>query len=259
MVRTVSASMAAIGQSLAVVLTALPLAVLWPTLEGLVASSAWITFIVITRIVSRGKPRTDRLRTDMLAITACAIGFFLGGLYWLPAVIVFAWSDRRDHGAMPTERLPRGGRGTSLGLLGALATGAGLTGIALFLFLPTYSVAQSAPASVGTQSVDMQRSATAFEAALGAGGAAAVAIVGALFIAVGVGAFAASRGGRIGRSVLAIAGIAVSVISLLGILTIGPFLVPGVILTLVTLWVAFTQRTPDMGSSEPKEAGVAGA
>lgn len=251
--------MAAVAQWLAVVLTALPLAVLWPTFEGLVAASAWITFIVITRTVSRDKPRADRLRTDMLAITACAIGFFLGGLYWLPAVIVFAWSDRRDNGLMPDQRLPRGSRGAPLGLVGTLATGAGLVGIALFLFLPTYSVAQSAPASVGTQSVGIQRSATAFEAGLGAGGAAGVAIVGALFIAVGMGAVAASRGLRIGRTVLAIAGIAVSVISLLGILTIGPFLVPGVILTLVTLWVAFFQRTPDVGSSETTEAGMTGA
>ncbi|MBI2780617.1 MAG: hypothetical protein HYX55_02320 [Chloroflexi bacterium] len=82
----------------AATLTALPIVVLWATAEGAIASIAWIAFIVSTRTYNRRKPQSVRIAMDTMAIVACAAGFFLGGLYWLPAAIAFALADRQDSG-----------------------------------------------------------------------------------------------------------------------------------------------------------------
>lgn len=243
-------SIATAGRWLAAVLTVLPLAVLWSTLEGLVASAIWIAIVAGSRFASRGEPGARRSQLDVALIAACSLGFFLGGLYWLPAAVVFAMSDRHDRGRTRADSPSRGGGGPLVAALGSLAAVAGILGVGSYLFLPLYTVAQTPPTAVGAQAASLQRSATGLEAGLGAGGGASLAIVVVLFLAVGAGAIAVSREQPIGRPVLALSGIVVAVVSLVGILTIGPFLLPGVVLTLITLWMALVRRAPSSSSQE---------
>lgn len=227
---------------LATALALLPLAVLWPTLEGLLASVAWVSLVALSRVAAHGKARGDRLSVDALVFVICLAGFLVGGLYWAPATAGFWVADRVElqgtsNGAANNVRI----RG-ALVPLGMAAFLTGLLGIAAFLFLPTYSVARSNPTPVGGVSASVTRLASGLEAGLGNGGAVVVAFVGLLFAAVALGSIIAGRGQRAGRILLGIAGTGVVLVSILGAMTIGLFLLPGVSLTLLTLWAAFAMR-----------------
>jgi hypothetical protein len=230
-------------------LTVLPIALLWPTLEGVLASVAWIALIAVSRL-PRHRLRSERLSLDRLIVVICSVGFFLGGLYWLPAAGTFWLVDRFDTNSnlrnrdrpipLDTPRLEM-----SLGILAGVA---GLTGIAAFLFLPIYTVARSNAVPIGGASTSTVQGATGLEVGLAPGGAGTIVVTALLFIFVGLGAIISRRRHVAGRAIVGVAGFGVVLISAIGALTIGTFLLPGVVLTLLTVGTVFRSRPKAQGT-----------
>src|SRR5664279_4238404 len=81
---------------IATTLAALPLLLLWPTLAGLVASAAWVIFLAFSRVAAHGRMGSERSGLDRAVLVVCCLGFFLGGVYWVPAAAGFWLADRYD-------------------------------------------------------------------------------------------------------------------------------------------------------------------
>lgn len=229
---------------LSVTLTLLPVALLWPTLEGLVASGAWVALIAFSRLPNRSQTRAERLSVDRLIAVICLVGFFLGGLYWVPAAATFWMIDRLDTTsdlAIRNESIL--GRALPPGVsLGVLAAVSGLAGIAAFLFLPIYSVARSSAVPIGGTPTNSVSAATGLDVGLTPGAAGVLTLAAVLFVMVALGSISNSRGHPAGRVVLGLAGVGVVLIGAIGVLTIGAFILPGIVLTLLTLAIVFRPR-----------------
>lgn len=220
---------------MAVVLMVLPFAVLWQTLEGVVASTAWVIVLAISRAAASRTSAAERGSLDALALMICLIGFFVGGLYWAPAALAFWLADRSTGSeagpALRPLRFLDRGSGAALGLAACLA---GWVGIAAFLFLPLYTTAQTSATPVGGVSTSTASSATVLQVGLGPYGSVTIALMALLFLAIAVGSIVRDRA-PVAGPVLLITALGLTAIASLGILTIGIFVLPGLLLAWVTV------------------------
>jgi hypothetical protein len=206
---------------------------LWPD-GGLWLLLLWTAVLLLYRAaVAQISVRSLRLVADLLFAGLCILAVFEDGWYLLPAVAGFAACDAAGL-SIRLPSLPDDREGHELGTAFA-STILGWVGLAAFLSGPLYA---SASASVSADGVVVNSSSkeSLLRVALSPQSAAILATIALLFGLISVSAIVRVRTRRHSawRALVAVVVVLVALVAL-GAMTVGLWLVPGVVLALVVV------------------------
>jgi len=198
---------------------------------GVVLMTGWALVLLGYRAaVSLATTRTGRLLIDGLFAALCLVTAFEGGWYLLPAVTLFALGDALGVPASSPLRW-RGPAAESVA--GIAAAVLGWTLLLVFLFGPVYAT-QTATIGPNGAVASPPRTVSLVEVGLEPRAGLALALAAVLFGLVFAGAVVHARTGRrSARAAVGLATIALVVLALLGAATIGPWLLPAIILAVL--------------------------
>jgi hypothetical protein len=214
-------------------------AMLWPA-GGVWLLMLWnIALAAYRAVVAAAPTRRRKLGADGVFAILCLAAAWEGGWYLLPAVVAFGVVDAVTRPAPPLE--PREIPGEQAAA--AAAAVLGWLAIGFFVSGPLYSSATATLLSDGSI-VSTQGPASAAEVGLST---QSVAVLGVTALLFGLTWLLASLDGR-RRSAATYAGLAVTTlalcaVALLGSMSVGPLLAPGVAFAMVALWLAHSARS----------------
>lgn len=201
--------------------------------SGLLLAAAWGLVILTLRFVAAlAASRQARVGIGIVFAVGCFLAAFEGGWYLLPAAVAFIIADRRgdEHPAVAIA-------GPQLELIaGVMAAIVGWLALAIIVWGPLYEsrssvVGAGLPINSGTTALSL--------AAAGVTGrtAAVLVVTAVLFAVIGAGAIIHVRlGRRWAHRTIGLATLALAAVSVLGALSIGPLLLPGLALAILAWW-----------------------
>lgn len=217
---------------------------------GPILATVWLVVVVVERgIVLSLDPRNARVLTGFLFAALCFLAAFEGGWYMIPAAAAFLISDWRER-THPSVR-PLGGARLEI----AAGVGSAIVGwsaLALIVWGPLYSARTS---TVGPDGVIDSAAYSLSLAAVGITDRAAVflLITAVLLAVVAASALIHARlGFEWAHWAIAVASLALAGVVIIGLLSIGAWLLPALVLAILAWWAG---RTDQLSATRGSHAG----